>query len=141
MKVSITGKSENALLKRTELSFTVEDSAVPPSRKELREKIAALQNVPPEQVIVSKIGHGFGSKKVEGKARVYPSMELLERTELPHIVRRNMGEKKEKAEAAQAAENPAEKKETGREAGKPAQEGAGEKQEGKAVEKEKKEGE
>ncbi len=108
MKVSITDKNENALLKRTEPSFTVEDATVPPARKELREKIAALQNVKPEQVIVAKIGHGFGSKKIEGKARIYGSVEDLEKTELEYIIGRNKGEKKK---VKKKEEKPAEGKE------------------------------
>ena len=114
MKVSITDKNENKVLQRTELKFKVEDVKVPPSRKEVREKIAALQNVKPEQTIVSSIEHGFGSKKVEGTARIYSSEEQLKKVELPYMVGRNIGVKKgkEKAETPAAEEaKPEEKKE------------------------------
>ena len=122
MKIKMLAKSENALLKRTEWHFSVEEANVPPSRKELREKIAALENVKPEQVIVSEIRHGFGSKAVEVTARIYSSVSDLEKTELPYMVGRNIGMKKKKSpEAAQPPEaakpkgekKPAEKKKEG----------------------------
>ena len=99
MKITITGKSKNALLNRTEISFTVEGTHVPPPRKEVREKIAALENVKPEQTIVSKISHGFGSQDIEGKARIYDSVEALEKTELEYMIGRNKGVKKGKETA------------------------------------------
>ena len=153
MKVSITGKNENALLKRTELVFEVADTATPPARKELREKVAALENVKPEQVIISKIEHGFGSTQVSGKAHVYASVADLEKTELPYMVGRNTGVKKGKkaegkepaAEApaekpAKAEEKPAEAK-TEKPAEEKGKEKAAEKKEDSTEPKEKKEGE
>ncbi len=96
MKITITDKSKNALLNRTEISFTVEGTQVPPSRKEVREKLAALENAKPEQTIVSKISHSFGSQEIKGKARVYDSVEALEKTELEYMIGRNKGVKKGK---------------------------------------------
>jgi len=128
MKVNVTGKNENQLLNRTELLFTVDGTNVPPARKELREKLAALQNVKSEQVIVAKISHGFGSKEVVGEARIYKDMESLEKIELKHMIGRNTGQKKKKVkEAAEEAapEKPAEeaKEEKPGKEGKPAEEG------------------
>ncbi|MAG21954.1 MAG: 30S ribosomal protein S24e [Candidatus Diapherotrites archaeon] len=134
MKINISDKSENVVLKRTEVSFDVEEANIPPSRKEVREKIAALQNVKPEQVIIVKLSHGFGSQEVQGTARIYGSVEELEKTELKYMVGRNIGVKKgKKGEAGQAApevpapakaekEKPAEAKEEKKEEAEPAPE-------------------
>ncbi|MDP6670786.1 MAG: hypothetical protein QGI60_03140 [archaeon] len=103
MKITITNKNKNALLNRTEISFKVEDTKVPPSRKEVREKIAALENTKPEQTIVSKISHNFGSQDIEGTAKVYDSIEALEKIELEYMIGRNKGVKKGKEAAAEEA--------------------------------------
>ena len=148
MKVSITDKNENHAMKRTELKFEVDEVEIPPSRKDVREKIAALQNVKSEQVIVSEISHSFGSKKVNGMARIYASKEELEKTELKYMVGRNIGQKKrpgpeegKKAEEAgsKEAEKPTEGGEKPKEAENVEKPAEAEKKEGKAEEK--KEGE
>ena len=116
MKITITNKNKNALLNRTEISFKVEDTKVPPSREEVREKLAALENAKPEQTIVSKISHSFGSQEIEGKARVYDSIEALEKIELEYMIGRNKGVKKGKEAAAEEAPAPAPKPEAAPEA-------------------------
>ena len=130
MKVTIIDKSRNELLKRTEISFKVEDVSVPPSRKDLRDKVAALENTKPEQTIIYKISHDFGSKEISGTARIYDSAEAMEKTELPYMVGRNKGVKKgkkQKEEKAEAApEKPTEAKE---EAGEKKEEAPAEKKE------------
>ncbi len=146
MEVTIKGKKENTLLKRTELEFTVENAKVPPARKELREKIAAMENKKPEQVIISKISHGFGSTNIEGKAHIYASKEDAEKTELYYMVGRNKGVKKGKeAEAKQKATEaaPAEKPAEEAPAEKPAEaeEKPAEEEKKEEPAKEKKEGE
>jgi ribosomal protein S24E len=136
MKITITDKNKNALLNRTEISFKVEDAKVPPSRKEVREKLAALENVKPEQTIVSKISHGFGSQEIEGKAKVYDSIEALEKVELEYMIGRNNGVKKGKEAAAEEAPAPAPKPEATPEAkSEEKPEAKAEKEEPKAEEK------
>ena len=141
MNVTIKDKKENALLSRTELLFEVEGAKIPPVRKELREKIAALENTKLELVIVSKIGHGFGSNKISGTAHIYASVEDLKKAELPHMIARHGAKKKEgekKAEEAPAAPAAAEAKEEKTEGKEKKEEPAEKKEETPA---EKKEGE
>ena len=122
MKVEITNRQKNTLLNREEMEFSVDDSAVTPSRKELKEKIAALVNAKTELVIIGTIEKEFGSKAVKGVARIYSDEKTLKKTELPQIIGRNIGQKEKgkkagKAKAGKAPEaaapaqaKPAEKK-------------------------------
>jgi len=114
MKVEITNRQKNALLNREEMEFSVDDSALTPSRKELKEKIAALVNAKTELVIIGTIEKEFGSKAVKGVARIYSDEKTLKKTELPQIIGRNIGQKDKgkkagKAKATKAAEATAEK--------------------------------
>ena len=111
MKVEITNRQKNALLNREEIEFGVDDSAVTPSRKELKEKIAALVNAKTELVIIGTIKKEFGSKAVKGVARIYSDEKTLKKTELPQIIGRNTGQKDKgkkagKAKAGKAPEAP-----------------------------------
>ena len=122
MKVEITNRQKNTLLNREEMEFSVDDSAVTPSRKELKEKIEALVNAKTELVIIGTIEKEFGSKAVKGVARIYSDEKTLKKTELPQIIGRNIGQKEKgkkagKAKAGKAPEaaapaqaKPAEKK-------------------------------
>lgn len=102
MKVEITNRQKDILLNREELEFKVDDSATTPSRKDLREKVAALLNAKTELVIIEKIIKKFGSKEVRGTARVYPNEAVLKKTELPQIVGRNTGQKDKGKKAGKA---------------------------------------
>jgi ribosomal protein S24E len=120
VKVEITNKQKNVLFNREEIEFSVEEAATTPARKDLREKIAALTNAKTELVIIGKINNAFGSKAVNGTARVYANEADLKKTELPQIIGRNIGQKRkgkkagkakgQKPEATAPTAKPAEKK-------------------------------
>jgi small subunit ribosomal protein S24e len=59
-------------------------------------KIAALQNVPVENLILSPLQSRFGLRAVQGVARIYDSAEALKATERAYLVAR--GQKKEEAQ-------------------------------------------
>lgn len=114
MKVEITSRCKNPLLQREEIVFAVEGAEKTPSRKELKEKLAAKLGTKAELLNIEKISQKFGSQEIEGNARLYGSEDALKKTELPYMTARNMGQKlkKEKKTAAEKPEapKPAEKK-------------------------------
>jgi len=105
MDISINEKTENPLLKRTEVRFTVEFEGSTPSRKEVREKLCTLLKSSPELTVIREMKQGFGSKKLLGIARVYSDAEAA-KIEHKHILAREKGEKakKEKKEEKKAEE-------------------------------------
>ena len=96
MKTHVLQKHRNPLLFREEFVIEVEVEKTA-SRKELREKIALQLNTDTEKLSIEKIVQPFGSKHLKVVCRVYDSLELLEKTELPQIVFRNRGEKRKPA--------------------------------------------
>lgn len=114
MKVNIVSKQKNRLLHREEIEFEINKAKTTPSRKELREQIAAICNADSELVIVDDIKHSFGTDYVSGKSRIYESKEDLSRIELAYKVKRHAKKKKEDAkpeEKAKEAEPAEDKKE------------------------------
>lgn len=93
MKVEIESKEKNSLLHRTDISFKVENAEKTPSRKDLREKIAALAVSKPELLVLGSLRHKYGTMQVFGSARVYDTIESLERIELLKAKRKNFPEK------------------------------------------------
>ncbi|HLC92833.1 MAG TPA: 30S ribosomal protein S24e [archaeon] len=110
MKVDITDKRENSILQRQEITFTVKEAGTTPSRKELREKIAALLGADEKSLVVDVLKTGYGTTQVSGKARVYKSEKELRRLETKPMVERNLGRpEKKKAEEEMPAAKPAKK--------------------------------
>ncbi|MDD5148005.1 MAG: 30S ribosomal protein S24e [Candidatus ainarchaeum sp.] len=110
MDVKITQKQKNPVFHREEITFEVRESKATPTRKELREKIAALTGAKPELVIIEKISTRFGSTFVGGKALAYEEEKGMQKTELGHLINKSAGIKKSKEEKAKAPPAPAPKK-------------------------------
>src|SRR3989344_7123158 len=100
MKIDITQKKDNPSLERKEIAFIVREAKATPSRKELREKIAAQVNVDEKKMVVDVLATSYGSTEITGLVRVYNDQKTLKRTELPYIITRNFG--KEEAKPAEA---------------------------------------
>jgi len=98
VKVEIKSKERNPLLERTEVSFVIENAEKTPSRKELREKLAALLGAKEENLVVGHIVHEFGKMQAEGSAMLYESQKNLEVLELESVQRKNFPEKHAKKE-------------------------------------------
>lgn len=98
MKLEIQGKKENPLIGRQEISFSVTETKATPSRKELREAIAAQTNSKEKNIIVDVLDTRFGTTDFKGEARVYENEEQLKKIELKPIVVRNFGKEEKKAE-------------------------------------------
>ena len=102
MKVEITSKRQNEVLNRQEIGFTVKEAGKTPSRKELREKIAALVGADEKKLVVDRLVTSYGSTGVSGTVRVYKDEKDLRELEIKPIVERNFG-KPEKPKPAEAA--------------------------------------
>ena len=96
MEIKINSNTRNELLSRSEIAFTATYEGATPSRMDIGAKIAALQNVPVENLILSPLQSRFGVRAVQGVARIYDSAEALKATERAYLVSR--GQKKEEAE-------------------------------------------
>lgn len=96
MEIKINSNTRNELLSRSEIAFTATYEGATPSRMDIGAKIAALQNVPVENLILSPLQSRFGLRAVQGVARIYDSVEALKATERAYLVAR--GQKKEEAQ-------------------------------------------
>ena len=96
MEIKINSNTRNELLSRSEIAFTATYEGATPSRMDIGAKIAALQNVPIENLILSPLQSRFGLRAVQGVARIYDSAEALKATERAYLVAR--GPKKEEAQ-------------------------------------------
>jgi len=115
MKVEITEKTENPMLKRTELKFFVDHEKAPtPNRLEVRAQLASQLGAPEDLIVIEKIASLHGKQVASGIARVYSSKEQLDVIELDYFLKRGMPkeEKKEEkaAEAPKKEEKPKEEK-------------------------------
>ncbi len=96
MEIKINSNTRNELLSRSEIAFTATYEGATPSRMDIGAKIAALQNVPVENLILSPLQSRFGLRAVQGVVRIYDSAEALKATERAYLVAR--GQKKEEAQ-------------------------------------------
>ena len=96
MEIKITSNTRNELLSRSEVVFTAVYEGATPSRMDIGAKIAALQNAPVENLVLSPLQSRFGVRAVQGVARIYDSVEALKATERAYLITR--GQKKEEAE-------------------------------------------
>lgn len=116
MEVEIQSKTNNPLLKRTEVHFMVHhESEKTPKRELVRNELAEKLNVKKENVIVNFMKSSFGSTDTVGYAKVYKSVKEAETWEKKYALKRNnilTGEKKPaKEEPGKPAEQPQEKQE------------------------------
>jgi len=112
MKLEITSKKENKLLKRTEIDFAVSHAGeATPSRISIRESIAGKLGCDSELVVISQFKTTFGVGKSQGVAHQYKKVEDLKSIEPKHIIKRfepKPVKKKEEAPAEAPAETPSE---------------------------------
>lgn len=99
MDVTIKEKRENPLLQRQELFCEVSFEKAMPSRKELREAIAAASGSPLELLVIVSAKGGFGTCKAEVKAHAYKSKEAFSVERKHLLVRDGLAEKQKKSQA------------------------------------------
>lgn len=107
MKIEITNKKENQLLRRKEVFFRLkheeekEKKGASPSREEARKALIKKLRCSPNLLVIDRMGTEFGKRETVGYAKVYESEDRLREVEREHIIKRNFGspgEEKEKEE-------------------------------------------
>ncbi|MEK6959454.1 MAG: 30S ribosomal protein S24e [archaeon] len=104
MELKIMDKKRNDVLKRTEITATMQEKTIL-SRDLIKEKVCAMLDAKPANVVVTKIETKFGTTKAIVHIRQYDTPEQLRIVENPHMVKRNF--KEEKKEAVVASDAPA----------------------------------
>lgn len=126
MKITITSKERNPLLKRREVVFEVDhkDTGSTPPRLEVRKELAALLKADPECVYVKRMVTKTGLMVAVGEANAYDRVEDAKLVEPKYIVARNQPpEKPKEVESAEKVEEkPKEKPMEKLKKGKPAEE-------------------
>lgn len=105
MEVTITQQQYNPLLKRKEITFTVDHQQIKgtPTRLQVRNALADMLKTKPETVFVRRIATKAGTMIATGEANAYDSVEHANRIEQKYIIARNTPkEKKEDTEKTEA---------------------------------------
>ncbi len=90
MNIEILERKENPLLDREEITFELHyDGESTPARLAVQSKLAALLNADAERTIIRKIEGKFGRQVSTGHAYIYPSVEIRDKVEAAHIIKRN----------------------------------------------------
>lgn len=90
MEIKILSETDNRLLLRKEYTGQITHTNEPtPKRLEVREKVAALTNSKPDQTVVTGIKSEFGIGFSKLTFRVYDSIEMMNKIELPYMLKRN----------------------------------------------------
>ncbi|MBI5229324.1 30S ribosomal protein S24e [Candidatus Micrarchaeota archaeon] len=85
-------QKENPLQGRKELILVMESEKTP-SRKELVDELCKKFGVSQEQVILNKVDHPFGSRRITVRAKIYSSLEQAKRFEPGYRFERGMKKK------------------------------------------------
>ena len=107
MKLKIVSKEKNILLKRTEVTFSIEHDQTggTPSRAEVRSQLAAQLNTKLELVYIKHLETKKGTMVAVGEANAYDSAEQAKLVEPKHINARNaVPEKPEEPETPESQE-------------------------------------
>jgi small subunit ribosomal protein S24e len=101
MKLKIVSKKQNPLIKRTEVTFSIEhdQNGGTPSRAEVRTQLAALLKTKLELIYVKKLETKTGTMVAVGEANAYDSLEQAKLIEPEHILARNVVPEKPEAQA------------------------------------------
>jgi len=104
MKMEITEKKKNTILKRTEVRFTIDhkDEATP-SKGKVVEEIAKMMDAKKDQIVLNNIDSVYGNGRSNGYAKVYDSKEDALAIEPEYILKRN-GIQKPEYKAPEATE-------------------------------------
>jgi ribosomal protein S24E len=108
MKITITSRENNPLLKRKEIAFEVnhEKTGGTPARFEVRKELATMLKIDVNLVYLKKVTTKTGTRIAVGLANAYDTPEQAKIVEAKHILARNAPPKKpeEKKEEAETKE-------------------------------------
>ena len=103
MQVNIKDKKENKSLGRQEIACEISFEKAKPSRKDLREAIAAATGIAPELMVIVSSKGGFGERSGIVLVHAYANKEALAVEKRYLLVRDGMMEKKKKVDKKAAA--------------------------------------
>lgn len=97
VSVEIVDQTENKLLNRREFNLILKHSrSSTPSKTEIVQKMATLNHVKPNTVIVYDLTGRFGTHETKAKCKIYSNLDQLKKIENEYVVTRITGEKKKK---------------------------------------------
>jgi len=96
MDIDIAGTKENKLLGRKEVSFNLKFERAPPSRKEVREKLASALSCDPKLLVIEGMMPNYGRHDATGMAHVYNSEKEMKLEQKHLLVRDGLQEKEKK---------------------------------------------
>ena len=90
MEINISSETDNRVLLRKEYEAVVtHTNEATPKRIDVKEKIAALTNSDPERTVVVNIVSEYGIGRSKLVARIYDTPEMMNKVELPYLLKRN----------------------------------------------------
>jgi small subunit ribosomal protein S24e len=100
MEINVNEKIENPLLNRTEIRFdcTYQGDATP-KVLDVKNRLVATLNVDKNLLVVHNLKPSYGEGKAHGYAKLYDSVENLNKIEREHVVTKNKEAAKEDKEA------------------------------------------
>lgn len=100
MKITITSRENNPLLRRKEIAFEVnhEKTGGTPARFDVRKELAAVLKMDIDRVYVKKMVTKTGTRTAFGLANAYDSTEQAKIVEAKHLLARNTPPKKSEKE-------------------------------------------
>lgn len=107
MDIKIKNKTENALLNRTEIEAEITHFKEPtPTRKQVKEKLAAMLSVNANLIVIHKLEQTFGSL-TKCSAAAYKNKEDLEKVEKKYLLKRDSKKYKSEEKKEEAKPEPA----------------------------------
>ena len=99
MDITILEKKENPLLNRTEITFECDyQTEGTPKIIDVKHKLVALEDASKELLVVDSMKPSYGEAKAVGLAKIYNSIEDLNKIETDSVKNKNE-EPEEEAEA------------------------------------------
>lgn len=108
MDVSILSDTNNPVVDRREVRFSVVEDDRTVSKEEVKKEICKQLNMSPDFTIIVEIKQEFGVRRSSGLAHSYKSKEALERAEPKYLIARLAKKNAKKEGGAEAAAAPAE---------------------------------
>ncbi len=88
MKIEMTSTRANPLIKRTEVTFEIDEAATP-KRVDVRRELSAMLKADLDRVWVRRMETKTGTHKTVGLAHVYDDVAQALEVEPKHIIERN----------------------------------------------------
>ena len=99
MKLNIVSDSENVLLGRREIFFSISHpSAGTPSRAEVSSQISARLNVDPDRIYIVRLISKTGGNSTEGEVQIYNSLDRAKLVGQGYLLKRSAPPEEKPAE-------------------------------------------